>query len=171
MIRQVNPFEIGRAPRILKKKAFELWNAFKVIVTDDVFEQVFRPRGVGRMDVLLHKDKSPIKGISQLIINKRVDLQLGEYDKLMSCDVCGSVKYNSSPYFGFFKPSSDDFDVAESNQLFGGGRLGLRAVIISSVVYRELRALKVKGLILSPCRENWPQDLKIGVKQPNYPTI
>lgn len=168
---QIRPYEIKRAPRRIHRHAFELWNTYRLMVTNDVYESIFRPLGVDRTEVWKRSDKKPIAEISQLVINQKIDLELQEFDILETCGVCGSIKYDISPFFGFYRPIGADFDIAESKQSFGGGWLSFPAIVISNAVYKKIVAHGVRGFIFQPCRSVWGPDRKIGVLQPNYLSI
>jgi hypothetical protein len=167
---QLKPFSMRRAPRTLSKKAFDLWTSTQLFVTNDLYEDIFYPLGVERMDVLLYKDRTPIKGISQLIIKNKIDVEVGDYDVLDVCDSCQTIRY-WSPFFGFYKPIEKNFEIALTNQCLGAGRLTFPGIIISQAVYRNILATKAKGFVFSPCRDEWSPDTRIDVLQPNYPQI
>lgn len=67
---QFAPFRFRKEPTLKKTSILQLnWVFDEFFVAPEVWEQLFRPAGVGKRPAVLHKDSAPLKSVVQLDIS------------------------------------------------------------------------------------------------------
>jgi hypothetical protein len=144
--KQAAPFALKKEPEWKNRKMFGLHWAFgEVFVPTEVYEEVFRSKGVEGMQVLHWKKKTPIEGVVQLIIPiSSVALKMGNHPSEV-CSKCGKRKYNPQNrgfLAGFETPT--DVEMVKSQEYFGSGASAFRKIIVSQGFRKELMKQGIK---------------------------
>lgn len=152
--RQAAPFHMKGEPKWGKVRMSQLiwvWDQF--FVPPAVWDDVFRPLGIGRLPVLHYKTREELQTVVQLEINRTADSPLLMGDEYPSeiCASCGRKKFDPISR-GFFPRFVADppYDIFWTQECFGGGLDAWSATIISHKVYAAMRDNKVDSVRFTP---------------------
>ena len=151
--RQKAPFRIRKVPNLDRLKIFGInWVHEVVFVRRDVYESVFKPRGIGFWPVIQHSTNLEIDNLVQLRIDIEVDVDVQGLS-FEECQFCGTRKYMANRIGPYPAPEPTDAAMFMSRQYFGIGFAANRHVMVSNELYREITELKLKGASFVPCAE------------------
>ncbi len=149
---QKAPFQMDRAPKWGKRGVCQLhWVFDEFFVTPEVWDEIFRPRGVGRRSVRAVRG-GELEDVVQLDVPERrllVDAEMGAPYEV--CPECGVSKF--SPEISTWlpplaeQPSSPMF---KTSQWFGSGKSAYNRVVISAEIVKALKSSQVKGCEFRP---------------------
>jgi hypothetical protein len=151
--RQVHPFRMKREPRWGSRGILQLnWIFDEFFVRPDVWELVFKPRGITSMPVLA-ADGGDISSVLQLVIDDEVSFDVAPLTR-EHCGACGNDKYipvtrGKLPEFAR-QPTAD---LCRSLQWFGSGKEAHHEVIVSQDLRQAMKAHRVRGTEFVPCSE------------------
>ena len=117
----------------------------------DVWEEVFRPLGIGALEVLHAKTEMPLKTVVQLDIPREdVELHLPTYE-FQQCDLCTTKKYLpiSRGFFPSFTGKSNSA-LFRSREFFGSGGSAFNEVFVTQSLCKAMRARKLRGVRFKP---------------------
>lgn len=150
---QVAPFRIKKPPVWGEKSILQLnWVFDQYFVRPDVWEAVFKPRGIGCRPVLLNSTSVEVESIVQLDISDVAALDMTACNTKQKCALCGREKY--TPISRGFYPAPipiADASMFRSSQYFGSGAVAHRVVLVSASMYRSMKAANIKGVDFKPC--------------------
>jgi hypothetical protein len=152
--KQIAPFRMKGEPKWGKKNAFQLnWVYDEFFVQPAIWEDVFRPLGIGRLAVLDHRSGSELQTVVQLEIKAiaKSRLLLDDSYPTETCATCGRKKYNGINR-GFYPAFASDpgFQIGRTQEIFGSGGSAWNATIVSQAVYKAIQAQKVVGFHFYP---------------------
>lgn len=152
---QMEPFRIKRPPTWGAKSILQLnWVFDEYFVRPDVWEEVFKPHGVGCRSVLLDSTSVPVESMVQLDISNMVELKVDDGILDDRCRACGRGKYLPISRGGCPAPVGPiDAAAFKSFQYFGSGARAYRAVMVSASLYRAIKSAGIKGVDFKPCAE------------------
>jgi len=152
---QVGDYRINKQPK-REMWGFTAWELDAIFVTERLYNDVFKPIGIGYRTVRRPSGKI-IDGVLQLkipIINESLDMSMFIEN---ICSLCGRVKYLKSfdkPYF----PLHDNPlpHIYLTKELFGDGRQANRRIIISTELALKLIDMKLFTFdYLVPCKKDY----------------
>ncbi len=120
-----------------------------------VWREVFLPFGIGCLPVLNHRTGDELQTVVQLEITEIAPSPLSIGDEYPSevCGSCGRRKY--VPITRGFFPSfakGPSFPICRTQEYFGSGASGWRAIVSDRAVCRAVRAHKLSGVTFVPLR-------------------
>lgn len=144
--RQIAPFQMKGEPKWGKSRIFTLnWVFDQFFVPPAVWDEVFRPLGIGRLPVLHYRTREELQTVVQLEITRTADspLAMGDYP-FEVCAVCGRKKFSPNP-LGFFPRFVADppYDICRTQECFGSGAEARNAIIVSHKLYSAILDHKV----------------------------
>lgn len=147
---QKYPFRMMKEPRWGARHILQLnWVFDAYFVKPDVWEQVFKPKGVGGLPVLHHKTGTTLKTVVQLKVDTILDdgLEMNGFPYEV-CKKCNRKKYLPISYSAFppMKGVPRDIHAAKSKEYFGSGAAAFRAFFISQALYAEIDKHQLKGV-------------------------
>jgi hypothetical protein len=143
---QRSPFRIQKNIQWGTRKAFILnWIFDEIFVSNDAYEKIFAPRGIGFVPVLLHKTGKVIEDVRQLKIDEAVAALKLDNGKLESCTNCDRPKYEpiTSGYFPDFVDSFYEPQIVRSQEYYGSGKTASKWIIASRSFRRMLLVEKM----------------------------
>lgn len=150
--KQIAPFRLKKAPAWGAKSILQLnWIFDEYFVTPTVWERIFAPIGVAARPVIFDKTGEEIDSIVQLTISSVTDLEFdGAYEK---CSCCGRNKF--LPISKGFYPAIkiEEKGIFKSSQYFGSGASAHQMVMVSNLLYKEIKSAGLKGIEFIPCLE------------------
>ena len=149
--KQVAPFRFKGLPALRNNSIIQLnWIFDEYFVSAATWETVFKPLGIEKRSVVLHKTGFEMLSPFQLDIPHVCDLNL-EGAGYTECSYCGRKKY--SPIFkGFLPgPAEPSTSMFKSSQSFGSGALAFKLVIISADAYRKFKDIGLKDANFYAC--------------------
>ncbi|MBD1547458.1 hypothetical protein [Roseibium aggregatum] len=150
---QAAPFRLKKPPNWGRRSVFQLnWVFDEYFVRTELWENAFRPHGIGCRPVVLHKTGEAISSVVQLEIEKKFDVGIPKDAPREVCPNCRRDKILPITR-GFLPRPLVDVKQAmfKSSQYFGSGGSAFRKVFVSSSLFNELRLRDVKGVDFSPC--------------------
>lgn len=151
---QQAPFRMRGEPKWGSKGILQLnWVFDEYFVKPDVWEDIFRPRGVGSRSVLDCKSGTPLRTVVQCDFGSLASsqLDLGNHP-FRRCSHCERVKFlpvNRGCFPAFAIPPSRP-SVMKSREYFGDGGQAFRAVIVSQDIYRAIHTARIRGCEFKP---------------------
>ena len=154
---QINPFRMKGEPRWGKRHILQLnWIYDEFFVLPQVWERVFRPFGISYIPVLHHRTGKKLNTVVQLdiklIASSKLQLANHPYE---ICKVCKRKKY--LPFvkgkFPSFTGALPDAHAVKTQEYFGSGAEAFREIVISSALFHEITAHKIKGAKFEPLEE------------------
>jgi hypothetical protein len=152
--RQIAPFRMKKEPVWGRRSILQLnWVFDEYFVKPDVYEQVFKPFGIGFRPVLKHSTGMQLQTVVQLEISATADLEMGDQPSAV-CPVC-SIKRYSPKIVGYFpKPIVDsDSAIFRSKQWFGSGGSSFNEIFVSNALYKRITEAGLRGAEFSACAE------------------
>jgi hypothetical protein len=149
--RQVAPFRFKGPPALRNNSIIQLnWIFDEYFVSAATWEAVFKPLGIEKRPVVLHKSGLEVQSPFQLDIPYVCDLKL-EGAGYTECPYCERKKY--SPIFrGFLpEPVEPSTSIFKSSQSFGSGALAFKLVIVSADTYRIFKDIDLKDAKFYAC--------------------
>ena len=150
--RQIAPFRFKREPKWGRRSILQLnWVFDEYFVIPDVWEEVFRPLGIGALEVLHAKTEMPLKTVVQLDIPREdVELHLPTYE-FQQCDLCTTKKYLpiSRGFFPSFTGKSNSA-LFRSREFFGSGGSAFNEIFVTQSLCRAMRERKLRGVRFKP---------------------
>jgi len=155
--KQIAPFRMKGEPRWGKKSVFQLnWIYDDFFVQPTIWEEVFRPLGIGRIAVIDHRSGNELQTVVQLELKTvaKSALLLDGSCPAEICAACGREKHLpiSRGFFPAFA-SDPEFQIGRTQELFGSGASAWHATIVSQAVYKALNAHKIVGLGFHPLKK------------------
>jgi hypothetical protein len=155
--KQVAPFRTTGEPRWRSNSIMQLnWVYDAYFVLPSVWEEVFRPLGIGCIPVVHHRTGKKLSRVVQLEIKETAKSALLLGDKYPSeiCGSCGRKKYLPVTH-GFFPAFAADpqCQICRTQEWFGSGASAFNAIIISQRVYQAMRDHKVRGMTFVALQE------------------
>jgi hypothetical protein len=144
------PFQIMGEPKWGQNNIFQLnWIFDEYFVTPRIWEDVFRPHGIGTRPVMGSKGRDP-KTVVQIIIEKEVAIATHNL-AMQKCSSCGRVKYAPvarGPLPPLIEPLPGH--IAKTQQYFGSGASAYKCVVISQELARALQVKMLRGASFRP---------------------
>lgn len=157
---QIGDYGIISPPR-RSMWTYMAWVFDAVFVTETLYEDVFKPLGIGWRHVN-KKSGKVFEGVLQLdipVLDENLDLSMFEYE---ICPVCGRKKYGAKFHVPFFpQPLHPLPHMFFTKEYFGYGGSANRKLIITTELAKKLidmKLIRLKDLI--PCRSNYSEYLK-----------
>lgn len=134
------PFQLKKEPVWKKRKLFGIhWVYDAFFVPVEVYENLFQPKGVEKLEVLHTKKKVPLPNTLQLLIPiSTVPLKMQDHPFAI-CSVCGIKKYDpqNRGFLEVFETPSQA-DICLSQEFFGSGASAFRKLIVSQKFRSQL---------------------------------
>jgi hypothetical protein len=151
---QTGQFRMKGEPKWGKKHILQLnWLFDEYFVLPSVWEEVFRPFGIGRSSVLDHRTGHELRTIVQLDIKVTANspLSIADNHPSKTCESCGRKKYIPISR-GFFPAFAMDQSspICRSQEFFGSGTSAWNAIIVSNEVYTDIQGRKLAGVTFVP---------------------
>jgi hypothetical protein len=145
---QTNPFQMKKEPKWGKKHILQMYWIFgNLFVKPEIWEQVFKPFGVGAREVLHYKKNTPLETVVQLIIPElNIHHKLDGCEK-ETCPVCKRDKY--SPICRGFIPSLNaipNAPIFKTADYFGYGLEAYNLILVNQELYQCIVKHKLRGL-------------------------
>jgi hypothetical protein len=149
--RQVRPFRLKSIPA-LKRSVMQLnWVFDEFFVSQEVWFEVFKPFGVECWPVVAHKSGNAADSVVQLKIDEQVQLKMKDGDGT-DCPICKRPK-KPLDLRGFAPaPVSMKAHICRSIQGFGSGAAAFDRIMVSNLLYREIKKAKLSGVQFYPCQ-------------------
>jgi hypothetical protein len=148
--RQHAPFRLKKAPSWGRRSLMQLnWIFDEFFATGEVWEQVFRPLGIGKRDVVLHKTGEIIPNVVQLEIKDARSLTW--HSESTVCTACGRRKFSPIARGHYPLPTEQGFVMGKSRESFGSGGDAHQLVLISEEIFRRMREAQLKGAATVAC--------------------
>jgi len=152
---QVAPFRMKGEPHWGKKQILQLnWVFDEFFVLPQVWEDVFRPLGIGRSDVLDHRTGKPLQNVVQLVITDVAQSPLAITDYASEiCAGCGRKRYFPicRGYFPSFAADPGSH-VCKTQEVFGSGTSAWNVTVVGSDVYRTMQSQNLAGVAFAPLK-------------------
>lgn len=149
---QKAPFRLKSEPRWGNKSMFDLnWIFDETFVRRDVYEELFKPKGLACSEVLLHKKETIIGNTVQLIIPKvKVPLAL-KNQPFEICGECGRKKYSPQikGFFPSFEKEVPDLQMFKCSEYFGSGADAHNKIFITNDLWKEMQVRKIKPAVFA----------------------
>ena len=128
------------------------WVFDEYFVRPKIWEEVFKPYGVGALRVLHHRTGVEIDSVVQLVTHNLAEVDVERLGGEV-CASCARVKY--LPVTRGFPPNplGEFSGLAKSSQYFGSGANAFRLVLASKALYESIKASGIKGVAFSPCHQ------------------
>ncbi len=150
---QKSPFSLKKSPK---------WGARNIVQVNWVFDEFFvsesLKKGIEKknldiqfMPVLKYRKGTKFEDMYQLVISRKITLEIPQSIEYETCKVCHQKKHLPLTRGFAPKPLSNDFMIAHSEQYFGSGHSANHAVVINKDVYNLFEELGVKGISYVPC--------------------
>ena len=151
--KQKAPFRMRSKPQWGKRHIFRLhWVYDEYFVLPEVWEEVFKPVGIGSLPVLHHRTGKELETVVQLNIEKVATAPLNtEGLSCEICTVCGTKRYK--PISRGFQPaltSAQDEPIFKTLEYFGSGASSSKTVIVLAKLYQVIEKEKLKGVVFYP---------------------
>lgn len=144
---QKEPFRLKKEPNWGNRRIFALgWVYDELFVKKDLYEEVFKERGIEALPVLLYKKETVIADVVQLVIPTiDVLLELDNYNYEI-CKRCGRKKYNliANGMLPPFKQEVVGKHLFKSEEYFGSGASARKYILFSNEIRKELLKNKAK---------------------------
>lgn len=152
---QKEPFRMKKAPNWGgSKKMFSLnWVYDELFVKKEVYEIVFKSKGIKCEKVLLYKKETVIEDTVQLILPVTdVPLNLEGYSYEV-CKDCNRLRYDliNKGFFPSFKADVGNAPIFKSKEWFGTGANARKYIFVSQELRKELLKIKVSPNYV-PCQ-------------------
>ncbi len=152
--KQAAPFRMKGEPKWGKKRIFQLnWVYDEYFVLPAVWEDVFRPFGVGCLPVLDHRSGNELQTVVQLEIKDtaKPNLSLGGKYPSETCASCRRTKFLPICR-GFFPAFEQDplFLICKAQEYFGSGASAWNATVVNGSVYKAIQNHKLSGVMFAP---------------------
>jgi len=152
---QVAPLRMKGEPKWGKKHILQLnWIFDEFLVLPNIWESTFKPFGIGCFPVVCDRTGKELQTVVQLDIRAIAEraLQVSEGQACETCPSCGRRKYlpisrGRFPSF-WVSPSAR---IAKTQEYFGSGASAWKAVLISSDLFTQMKAHKLRGVEFIPC--------------------
>jgi len=117
------------------------WIFDEFFVRTDLYEQIFKPLGIGSRPLRKYKDDSIIDSYVQLLIPVIDEpLELSTYESQL-CSKCSAIKYDPKPH-GYFPLQEHPLPyIYKSKEFFGDGFSAFRRIYVSAYL-RDLMIAK-----------------------------
>ena len=145
---QRGAFRFSKEPVWGKKHILQLnWVFDEFFVRPEVWEKVFKPFGIDKLEVLHVKTEKPLETAVQIRIPEdKVPLVIGD-NPISTCKECGRVKAlpiarGPLPALQF----STDQHIFETQDYFGDGARAFNEVLISRKLYLAISDAKLRGV-------------------------
>lgn len=146
-LNQNAPYRIKGEPKWGKSHVFALeWVFDAFFVPPHIWEIVFRPFGIGKVDVLDRNGQKVLNNVVQLEIqNSQSPMEVNKYP-FEVCSRCGRKRYYPITR-GFLPPFNSDPGhlIFKTQEWFGSGRAAGRRVIVSNELYKTIQKSKLVG--------------------------
>lgn len=155
--KQIAPFRMKGEPKWGKKHIMQLnWVFDEYFVLPSVWEEVYRPLGIGHRSVLGHRTGKELSTVVQLEIKQtaKSTLLLDDTYPTEICKVCNRKKYYPITR-GFFPAFAADpsCQIFKTQEVFGSGASAWNAIIVNSEAYRTIEEHKLRGVVFHPLHE------------------
>lgn len=148
--KQNAPFHMKSEPRWGRNGILQLnWVFDEFFAKPEIWDAIFKPRGVGCRPVLDARDRE-LKTVIQLVVEEEVDILIGGLTPVI-CASCGRVKYEPAvrgPFPPIQTPPSGHS--ARARAYFGSGRSAHKAVLVSQQLREAFTAAKTRGAAFEP---------------------
>ncbi len=153
---QKEPFRLKKAPNWGgSKKIFSLnWVYDELFVKKEVYETLFKSKGIKFEKVLLYKKETVIEDTVQLILPvTEVPLNIEGYPYEI-CKACSRLRYDliNKGFFPSFKDDVGNTPIFKSREWFGTGANARKYIFISQELRQHLLKLKIKANY-TPCQQ------------------
>lgn len=147
---QKAPFRLKKRPVWRNRSAFELeWVYDEIFIKKEIYEQIFKPLGMGYWDVLLFKKNELIEDTVQLKIptsSIALDLSKQQYEK---CTQCHRIKYLNQVrgYFpNFIDNKKPKHQIQKSQEYYGSGQAADKWIIVTQELRQTMLKQGIKGI-------------------------
>ena len=155
-LKQKAPFRMKKEPNWGKKHITQLyWVYDEYFVKPEIWENIFKPLGIGKIPVLHYKTEKELETVVQLKVDKIAssELLINSDQKRNTCESCGRLKYY--PYVrGFYPKFGEDVDpsihMIKTKEYWGSGASADRSIIVSHELYHLINENKIKGVSFTP---------------------
>lgn len=147
---QKRPFHIKGEPKWGKRQVVQLnWVFDEYFVKPDVYEQVFKPKGIECIPVIHYRTGKTLETVVQLKVDTipNEPLDIGDFPYEV-CPKCHRKKYFPilSSAFPPMKSVPRHLHAVKSQEHFGSGAAAFQAFFISQALYAEIYRHKLKGV-------------------------
>lgn len=137
-------------PKWGKKHILQLnWVFDEYFVRPDVYEQVFKPKGIKCVPVIHHRTGKELTTVVQLKVDTILDddLEINDFPYEV-CKKCNRKKYLPISCSAFPPMRSVPLGIraVKSQEYFGSGAAAFRAFFISQALYAEIYKHQLKGV-------------------------
>lgn len=151
---QKAPFHMLHEPRWRNYQVFGLnWVFDEFFVRPEIWESIFKKRGIGKLPVINHGTNNELKNVVQLQVDKVLEcpLDMKEYAYNV-CKKCNRKKYVALPVGYFPKPKNGilPYPMMRSQEWFGEGHEARNAILVTNELYREINEHNVRRLYFRP---------------------
>jgi hypothetical protein len=153
----VAPFRMNGEPKWGKKQVLQLnWVYDEYFVLPAIWEEVFRPLGIGRIPVVDHRTGNDLQTVVQLDIRLTADsaLSVNDQNPYEICRSCNSKKYLPITHGSFPAFVRDPAcQACRTQELFGSGNSASNAIVVGNLVYRAIQSHRVTGATFVPLNQ------------------
>ncbi len=154
-LKQKEPFRLKKEPNWGgSKKMFSLnWIFDELFVKEELYEILFKGKGINSEKVLLYKKETVIEDTIQLVLPvTEVPLNLEDYPYEV-CKDCNRLRYNfiNKGFFPSFKDDVGDTPIFKSKEWFGTGANARKYIFVSQELRQQLVKLKINAGYI-PCQ-------------------
>ncbi len=154
-LKQKEPFRLKKAPNWGgRRKIFSLnWVYDEVFVKKEVYESLFKAKGIKSERVLLYKKETVIEDTVQLILPvAEVPINLEGYSYEV-CKDCNRLRYDliNKGFFPSFINDIGNTPIFKSKEWFGTGANARKYVFVTQEIRKELANMKINPNYI-PCQ-------------------
>ncbi|MCU7880012.1 MAG: hypothetical protein KZQ66_03610 [Candidatus Thiodiazotropha sp. (ex Lucinoma aequizonata)] len=150
---QKKPFKLSGEVKWGNRHIFSLnWIYDEIFVKPEIWEKLFKPFGIGCLEVIDFKSEKKLESVVQVIINNEYSsVSLSDEYPSCVCKKC-SVRKFTPIVRNYFPPLNENVckNIFKTAELFGSGREGHREIVISNELYSVLSKNKIKGFTCYP---------------------
>lgn len=151
--KQKAEFKMVKEPCWGKKAILQLnWVFDEYFVRSDVWDNVFRPLGIGKLDVLNSRTGDTLGSVVQLKIVNSVELDMQDCPYQL-CDKCTRKRYFATGRGWSPSPAIPSTShLLRSTQFFGDPGVAHNHILISNTLYRSILDARLTGSEFRACR-------------------
>ena len=147
-LKQKDAFRIKNVPPTGKKQIFSLgWIDDELFVEKKIYDEIFKPLGIGCREVLKYKKETPFEDTVQLVLPETQEKLNLEGYPTETCATCNRTKYQAMPQ-GFFSMYKDIIaPIFKSYDYFGSGASAYKRIFVTKELRDKLIDLKIEKSI------------------------